>query len=352
MQAATLGEAPATGSSVLRFPQAIAYTPGARNILVADQFSAVVQRFDRSGAWLNELGGYADARQVGRIGVVGGLATDRAGHVYVLDSENDRVQVFEAATGRWLAAWGSTGQGPGQFRLGDNTGAGGLAIAQPTATDTPVAYVADQYNHRIQVFRLDQDAGGDAGHPVLPAGARTGDVVSVPTPALRWGTFGDCSAGTCADPTVNSRFNDPQGIAVDARSGHVLVADDDSHRVVEFLPDGTDVRQIGSYGVGAGQSASPATSASTRAIPASSTWPTTTTTRAGLRLRHPGLPAHLGPVRHRGRRLRFTRALAAVADDPVGGVAVADTANNRVQTFAPDGAPTAAGASPVAGPAT
>jgi DNA-binding beta-propeller fold protein YncE len=37
----------------------------------------------------------------------------------------------------------------------------------------------------------------------------------------------------------------------------------------------------------------------------------------------------------------FTRVLAAVADDPVGGVAVADTANNRVQTFAPDGGPTA-----------
>jgi hypothetical protein len=48
----------------------------------------------------------------------------------VLDSENDRVQVFEAGTGRWLAAWGTTGQGAGQFRLGDNTGAGGLAIGR------------------------------------------------------------------------------------------------------------------------------------------------------------------------------------------------------------------------------
>jgi len=116
VQAATLGEAPATGSSVLRFPQAIAYSPGAGTILVADQYGAVVQRFDRGGNWLGELGGYADARQLGRIGVVGGLATDRAGHVYVLDSENDRVQVFEAGTGRWLAAWGTTGQGAGQFR--------------------------------------------------------------------------------------------------------------------------------------------------------------------------------------------------------------------------------------------
>ncbi|HEX6743379.1 MAG TPA: NHL repeat-containing protein [Solirubrobacteraceae bacterium] len=343
VQAATLGESPATGTGVLRFPQAIAYTPGASNILVADQLSAVVQRFDRSGAWLGELGGYADAGQVGRIGVVGGLATDRAGHVYVLDSENDRVQVFEAATGRWLAAWGSTGQGPGQFRLGDNTGAGGLAIAQPTAADTPVAYVADQYNHRIQVFRLDQDATGDAGHPVLPAGARTGDVVSVPTPTLRWGTFGDCSAGTCADPTYNSRFNYPQGIAVDARSGHVLVADDDNHRVVEFLPDGTYVRQIGSYGVGAGQFRFPYD--------------------VGIDAREPRQLYVADNNNHRVQAFDFatlafqrtwgqfgtevgdfgfTRALAAVADDPVGGVAVADTANNRVQTFAPDGAPTAA----------
>ena len=100
VQATTLGEAPATDSGVLRFPQAIAYSPGASTILVADQYGSVVQRFDRTGAWLGELGGYADAGQLGRIGVVGGLATDRAGHVYVLDSENDRVQVFESATGR------------------------------------------------------------------------------------------------------------------------------------------------------------------------------------------------------------------------------------------------------------
>jgi DNA-binding beta-propeller fold protein YncE len=235
VQATTLGEAPATGSGVFRFPQAVAYSPGAGTILVADQYGAVVQRFDRAGTWLNELGGYADARQLGRIGVVGGLATDRAGHVYVLDSENDRVQVFAAATGQWLAAWGSTGQGAGQFRLGDNTGAGGIAIDQPTAGAAPVAYIADQYNHRVQAFRLVADARGDPGHPVLPAGMG-GDVVAAPTPTAVWGSHGDCSAGTCADPAFNQRLNYPQGIAVDPRSGHVLVADDDNHRVVEYLP--------------------------------------------------------------------------------------------------------------------
>ena len=310
---------------------------------MADQYGSVVQRFDRTGAWLGELGGYADAAQLGRIGVVGGLATDRAGHVYVLDSENDRVQVFESATGRWLAAWGSTGTGAGRFRLGDNTGAGGIAVTQPTAAVPPAAYVADQYNHRIQAFRLDRDATGDPGHPVLPAGTPAGDVVTAPTPTAQWGAHGDCSTGTCADPSYNSRFNYPQGVAVDARTGHVLVADDDNHRVVEFLSNGTYVRQIGSYGVGQGQFRFPYD--------------------VGIDAREPRQLYVADNNNHRVQAFDFatlafqrtwgqfgtevgdfgyTRALAAVADDPAGGVAVADTANNRVQTFAPDGAPTAA----------
>jgi NHL repeat-containing protein len=143
-QAAVLGEPPPTGSGVFRFPQAIAYSPGASTIVVGDQYSAVVQRFDRSGPWLGELGSFADDRELGRVGVIGGVATDRAGDVFVLDSENDRIQVFDAASGGWLAAWGSTGQGPRQFRLGANTGAGGIAVDQPTAEAVPVVYIAPE----------------------------------------------------------------------------------------------------------------------------------------------------------------------------------------------------------------
>ncbi|MEA2356987.1 MAG: hypothetical protein QOI62_247 [Solirubrobacteraceae bacterium] len=348
VQAATLGEAPATGSSVLRFPQALAYSPGAGTILVGDQFSAVVQRFDRTGAWLGDIGSFADARETGRIGVVGGVATDRAGHAYVLDSENDRVQVFDAASGRWLAAWGSTGTGAGQFRLGDNTGAGGIAIDQPTAAAIPVAYIADQFNHRVQAFRLDQDASGDPGHPVLPAGPRTGDVVAVPTPSARWGSFGDCSASGCSDPSFDLRLNHPQGIAVDTQPDanglrHVFVADDDNHRVVEYLPDGTFVRQIGSFGTAPGQFRFPYD--------------------VGVDARSPRQLYVADNNNHRVQAFdaatlafqrawgqfgtgigdpAFTRALAAVADDPAGGVAVADTANNRVETYDPGGVRTAA----------
>ena len=254
MQAATLGESPATGASVLRFPQAIAYSPGASTIFVADQYSGVVQRFDRSGTWLGELGGYADARQVGRIGVVGGLATDRAGHVYVLDSENDRVQVFEAATGRWLAAWGSTGQGAGRFRLGDNTGAGGIAIAQPTARRR----AGGLRRRPVQPPHPGLHAGpGRHGRRRAPgaAGRHAGRATWSPCPPRR--AVGDVRGllgRHVRRPGLQQSLQLPAGHRRrPPATGHVLVADDDNHRVVEFLPDGTYVRQIGSYGVGAGQ---------------------------------------------------------------------------------------------------
>ena len=174
LQASVLGADPPVGHGILRFPQALAFSPGGAFVWVADQRSSVVQEFSRDGTWVKDVGWRADDRETGRIGTVGGLAVDRAGHLYVLDSENDRVQVFRTDDGTWLGAWGSNGTTPGHFRLGDNTGAGGLGILQPTATDPVLAYVADQFNHRIQRFTLTGFLPPGARDPqnpnVVPAG--------------------------------------------------------------------------------------------------------------------------------------------------------------------------------------
>ena len=71
------------------------------------------------------------------------VAWDRAGNVYVADGigTNNRVAKFDR-DGRFLANWGSTGSGPGQFN-----GVKALAI---DAQDN--VYVADIGNKRIQVF--------------------------------------------------------------------------------------------------------------------------------------------------------------------------------------------------------
>lgn len=340
-----LGESPATGGGVFRFPQAVAYTPGGSAIFVGDQYSSVVQRFGRAGDWQLDVGAYADARQLGRIGVIGGLAADRAGHLFVLDSENDRVQVFSAATGAWLASWGSTGTLLGQFRLGANTGAGGIAIDQPSAAVAPVVYVADQQNDRVQAFRLERAATGDAG-PVLPAGAAApgnADVVPVPATIANWGASGDCSATGCPSPAFDQVLNRPQGVAVDTQPDgaglrHVLVADDDNHRIVEYLPDGTFVRQTGSYGTGPGQFRFPydvgVDARSPRQIYVADNNNHRVQVFDAATFQFAGGWGGFGPD---PGRLEFTRALAALADDPAGGVAVADNANNRVQTFSAGG---------------
>jgi DNA-binding beta-propeller fold protein YncE len=337
-----VGESPPTGSGVFRFPQAIAYTPGGSGIFVGDQYSGVVQRFGRGGDWQLDVGSFADAGQLGRIGVIGGLATDRSGHLFILDSQNDRVQVFLASTGQFLGAWGSRGTGPGQFRLGANTGAGGIAIDQPSAALAPVVYIADQDNDRVQAFRLERAASGDPSAPVLPPGAVAAgnpDVVPVPTPSVTWGSFGDCSVVGCTSPAFDQSLNRPQGIGVDtlpdaAGRRHVLVADDRNHRIVEYLPDGTFVRQTGTFGTGAGQFRFPydvgVDARSPRQVYVADNNNHRVQVFDAASFAFVGGWGGFGPE---PGRLEFTRALAALADDPLGGVAVADTANNRVQVF-------------------
>lgn len=356
--ASILGADPPTGHGVLRFPQAVAFSPDGSQVWVADQFSSVVQEFRASdGAWLQDIGFHADHDQLGGFGTIGGLAVDANDHLYVLDSSNDRVQVFDAVSGRWLGAWGSSAT----FALGSNTGAGGLAVFQPDPSQPPVAYVADQDRDQIHRYTLSNAGGG--GTPFLPAGAAQDGVdptvIPDPTPDVSWGVPGDCSAGNCTDPAYHDALNRPQGIAVDpvpdSGGNHdVFVADDDNHRVVEFDPNGNYLGEVGGFGA----AATPTSAAGLFAYPYD--------VSVDGDPSNPAAPHHLYVADNNNHRvqsfqatppftplaqwggfggaagqLEYPRALAALAGSPLGGVYVADTANNRIQAFNADGSPTA-----------
>jgi sugar lactone lactonase YvrE len=77
---------------------------------------------------------------------VRGVAVDKAGNVYVADTDNHRVQVF-AAKGAFIRTWGSIGTENGQFNVARD-----IALA-PDGT----VWVVDQQNGRLQQF----SAGGD-----------------------------------------------------------------------------------------------------------------------------------------------------------------------------------------------
>ncbi len=70
-------------------------------------------------------------------------AVDTLGRIYVADSGNDRIQVFDA-NGAYLFAFGTRGINDGQFKNPSGV----------TVIDHKV-YVADTDNHRIQVFNSD-----------------------------------------------------------------------------------------------------------------------------------------------------------------------------------------------------
>jgi len=81
-----------------------------------------------------------------------GIVADSSGLVYVADSRNNRIQVFNAS-GTFITAWGSFGSGNGEFNLPSD-----VALS-PDGN----LYVADTQNQRIQVFTPVSTPGDDTG---------------------------------------------------------------------------------------------------------------------------------------------------------------------------------------------
>jgi DNA-binding beta-propeller fold protein YncE len=94
--------------------------------------------FDYYGNFRRKFG--SPGQDDGQFNRPAGIALDAAGHVFVADSGNHRVQVF-ALNGEFLEAFGQHGMGDGQFQRPIAIGvfAGNI-------------YVLDYLNNRVQVW--------------------------------------------------------------------------------------------------------------------------------------------------------------------------------------------------------
>jgi hypothetical protein len=181
-----------TGSGEFNSPYGVAVDTSG-NAYVADTLNHRVQKFtiDEEGniadyAEWGVLGGAADT---GTFNSPQGIAIDRFGpQVYVVDTNNNRIQVF-SSTGMFINVFGSSGISDGEF----NTP---VAVAVDSEGNI---YVADYNNYRIQKFDY------------------YGTYVS------QWGSNG----------TGDGSFNKPAGIAID-ESDYVYVTDDSNCRVQKF----------------------------------------------------------------------------------------------------------------------
>jgi uncharacterized protein (TIGR03663 family) len=141
------------------------------------------------------------------------VALGPQGEIYVADSNNHRVQKFDAS-GKFLLQWGGQGSAPGQFNE-----PWGIAVDKPGNV-----YVADTWNHRIEKF----DANGRF--------------------LLQWGTFGD-GVNQALTPTM---FYGPRAIVVDP-DGNLWVTDTGNKRVLKFDPNGRSLGAFGAAGADPGQ---------------------------------------------------------------------------------------------------
>jgi uncharacterized protein (TIGR03663 family) len=173
------------------------------NVYVADTWNHRIQVFDGEGTFQNKWGSYGQTADIANI-FYGprDVAVSADGRVYLTDTGNKRVVAFDQ-DGTYLHQWGGAGAGPGQFE-------------EPVGIDVDSfgdVYVADTWNKRVQVF------DGEGNHlREWPVDAWYGDSV------------------------VNKPF-----LAVDAQ-GRVYVTDPEGYRIVVFGPEGEVVATFGRYG--------------------------------------------------------------------------------------------------------
>ena len=109
-------------------------------LYVADTLNFRVQVFDKNGAFVRSLGGIGDTP--GRLNRPKGVGVDSEGHVYVADASFNNFQIFDLE-GNVLLFVGMAGREVGEFIL-----PAGLYVDHQDRI-----YVADQGNGRVQVFQ-------------------------------------------------------------------------------------------------------------------------------------------------------------------------------------------------------
>ncbi len=127
------------GEGEFAFPTAAALAPDG-TLLVVDALNFRIVRLSSDGAPVASFG--TPGEEDGELARPKGIAVDGDGRVYVSDAQRDLVLVFRP-DGSFEYSLGGTGTSPGWF-----THPAGLAVAGGRL------YVADSYNSRIQIFEI------------------------------------------------------------------------------------------------------------------------------------------------------------------------------------------------------
>jgi sugar lactone lactonase YvrE len=241
-------------------PDGIAVDP-AGHLWVADIGNARIEELEEGGTYMGQLGQTPTGEEpcAGTLCYPMGVAIDAGGHVWVADTNRNRIEEYEPS-GTLIRQCGSLGAGNGQFNYPE-------ALAIDSSGNV---WVADSGNNRVQELssacayeRQFGSTGSGNGQLIAPFGiavAAGGAVYVSDSGNCRVQKFSSVGAyegqfGTCG--SGNGQFGFwVAGLAVD-KEGHVFVADSGNARVQEFTEAGEYLAQYGSRGSGAGQLENP-----------------------------------------------------------------------------------------------
>lgn len=151
-----LGNGKGSGDGEFMFPTYVAID-SASNVYVTDTLNSRVQMFDSAGKFVRRFGERGNSW--GMFDKPKGVATDTFGNVYVVDSGWSNVQIFNPK-GEILLFFGGRGPIPGM-----------LQNPAPIAIDANNRiYVGDYLNHRVEVYQLMNTRASDS-FPVAEAPA-------------------------------------------------------------------------------------------------------------------------------------------------------------------------------------
>jgi DNA-binding beta-propeller fold protein YncE len=174
-----------------------------------------------------------------------GLAADGRGNLYIADTKNNRIQLFDG-NGHFVRSFGTAGSGDGQLKE-----PGGVAV-----DSDGTVLVADTWNHRIARFGADgswlgaftDDQRGFFGPRAVLISrnflyvADTGNkrIVRFNKEWKRESDWGAAGAGP-------GQFVEPVGLAADV-AGNIYVADTGNHRIQVFDAEGKFLREFSVFG--------------------------------------------------------------------------------------------------------
>ncbi|GAB4276376.1 MAG: SBBP repeat-containing protein [Coriobacteriia bacterium] len=206
-------EGPGTGDHpTFDRPLGVAYGPDGR-IYVADTGNNRVCVFDGDGEFLFEFGGFGVLKpapgvqptwDAGEFNFPAGIDCDEAGNVYVADFHNDQIQMFDA-DGEFIRAFPSAFEPVGLGSSGE--GGKGIAVTD-VAARAGYVYATDRY--QVFVFTTEGEFVRQFGKP----GNGPGDL------------------------------DHPNGIAV-GEDGTIYVSDSNHNRVSAFTQEGEPIWNLG-----------------------------------------------------------------------------------------------------------